>query len=338
MSAHGWLRHCVIGVIAIALLQGCSKQRASETTVTAAIEQVSALAHVERTADGVTLTLVEGIVKKVRLQVMSEKIIRVTALPSTDFGVLPESIQVVAKPAARVAFTTEQVGETLQLSTAQLTAEVSLIDGTVTFRNAQGKLLLQEENRGIFSEVTADPVAPDADSFAIRQEFNRGTDEGFFGLGQHQNGQVNFAGENVELTTYNLIVSIPYVVSSRNYGVLWDNNSVTRFGDPRETQPLAAALTLFDAEGKAGGLTARYYDGDQLKLTRVEADLNYQFYSGNSLREVPFPDEVKDAKICALNGRGVFKPMSRAHIISKCITLVMQNFMWMASWRWIAGA
>ena len=300
------LRHCILGVAALALVQGCSKQSDTEVTAenTAPVNQIESIPQVDVTSDGVILALDNSDVKKVRLQVVSEKIIRVTALPGDDFSVLPESIQVVAHTQGKVPFTTQHDNDTLQLQTSQLTAELSLKDGTVKFRNAKGQVLLKEENRGTFSPVTADPITPDADSFAIRQEFNRGTDEGFFGLGQHQNGQVNYAGENVELTTYNLIISIPFVVSSRNYGVLWDNNSVTRFGDPRETQPLNASLKLFDAEGKEGGMTARYYDGDKLLLTRVESDLNYQFFSSNSVREFPFPDEVKDAKNLRIEWEG----------------------------------
>lgn len=306
LSKKAVITHCVIGMASVALLQACSKQSGSETTsaTPAPAQQVKALTQVEKTADGVVLTLAEGQVKKVRLQVINEKIIRVTALPGTDFNVVPESIQVVAKPAANVQFTTGQTEDSLVLKTAQVTAEVSLTYGTVQFRDAQGNVLLKEENRGSFGEVTGDPIKPDADSFALRQEFNRGSDEGYFGLGQHQNGQVNYSGENVELTTYNLAKTIPFVVSSKNYGVLWDNNSISRFGDPRETQPLNVSLKLFDAEGKEGGLTARYYDGDKLLLTRVEVDLNYQFFSNNSVREIPFPDEVKDAKNLRIEWEG----------------------------------
>ena len=68
---------------------------------------------------------------------------------------------------------------------------------------------------------------------SITQQFNRGTDEGFYGLGQHQNGQMNYNGEDVELAQHNMDVAIPFVVSTRNYGLLWDNNSITRFGDPK---------------------------------------------------------------------------------------------------------
>ena len=304
LMAKNRIKQCIMGVAAVTLLQACSKSTEPESTVATAAAQVQTLAQVERTAEGVIITLPKGEVKKVRLQVMSEKIIRVTALPGDDFGVVPSSIQVVAQPAVDTPFTVESHGDKLSLKTAQVSAEVSLLDGTVSFRDAEDKVLLNEEGRGSFDPVTADPIQPAENSYAIRQEFNRDTDEGFFGLGQHQNGQVNFAGENVELTTYNLVISIPYVVSSRNYGVLWDNNSVTRFGNPSETQPLNAALQLFDAQGKEGGLTARYYDGDELKLTRVEADLNYQFLANNSVREVPFPAEVADAKNLRIEWEG----------------------------------
>ena len=75
-----------------------------------------------------------------------------------------------------------------------------------------------------------------------------------------------------------------------------DNNSVTRFGDPREAQGLDVNLKLYDAEGKEGGLTVRCYDGDTLKLTRVEKDVDYQHYKGNSNREKPFQAELADAE------------------------------------------
>ena len=62
---------------------------------------------------------------------------------------------------------------------------------------------------------------------SVTQQFNRGTDEGFYGLGQHQNRQMNYNGEDVELAQHNMDVAIPFVVSTRNYGLLWDNNSIT---------------------------------------------------------------------------------------------------------------
>src|SRR5262249_23509056 len=153
-------------------------------------------------------------------------------------------------------------------------AEVSLDSGKVVFRDKQGERVLSELPGG--RHFT--PVAVQGQElYSIRQQFESPADEAFYGLGQHQNGQMDYKGENVELAQHNLDVTIRFVLSSRNYGLLWDNNSITRFGDPRPWQPIAQTLKLYDAEGKEGGLTARFYDdAGKLRLTRVESDLDYQ--------------------------------------------------------------
>ena len=95
---------------------------------------------------------------------------------------------------------------------------------------------------------------------AVRQQFNRGTDEGFYGLGQHQNRQMNYNGEDVELAQHNMDVAIPFVVSTRNYGVLWDNNSITRFGNPAP-YPYAGGSRRRSSVNGGRGWTATYSVG-----------------------------------------------------------------------------
>ena len=69
---------------------------------------------------------------------------------------------------------------------------------------------------------------------------------------------------------------VPFLVSSRGYGILWDNTSWTRFGDLREFEFIPAAR-LFDRNGNAGGLTGSYYAGanfDRLVATRTDARID----------------------------------------------------------------
>jgi alpha-D-xyloside xylohydrolase len=248
----------------------------------------------QQTADGVIVTPGEGSAKKVRLQVMNDKVVRVTAVPHENLDSVPASLMVTAQPAGG-AFSIEKKGGKAVLQTAAITAEVALDTGVVTFLNKDGEVLLAEHDRGSFGPVTADPAGADADSYAIHQQFNRDTDEGFYGLGQHQNGQFNYNGEDVELAQHNMDIAVPFVVSTRNYGLLWDNHSITRFGDPREYQPLNVSMKLYDAEGKEGGLTASYYNGDgQLKVARVEADPNYQYLKDKDNWPAEFTKEVRE--------------------------------------------
>ncbi len=233
---------------------------------------VAPLVNWQKTDTGVVVTPTSGEAHKVRLEMMSDSIIRVTASPTDNLD-QPKSLMVDVSPAANVKFEVSADRDTLTLKTAKVAAEVSLKTGEVKFRDENGKIVLTGYNSGQFKPEKVDGK----DFYAVRQEFNRGTDEGFYGLGQHQNGQMNYNGEDVILAQHNMDVAVPMVVSTRNYGLLWDNYSITRFGYPHEYPPMSAELTLYDANGNKGGLTARYYDKGKLLAERVESDPNYQF-------------------------------------------------------------
>src|SRR6185437_7809288 len=52
--------------------------------------------------------------------------------------------------------------------------------------------------------------------------------ERFYGLGQHQHGRLDQKGAVVELIQRNTEVSIPFLLSSRCYGLLWNHPGVGR--------------------------------------------------------------------------------------------------------------
>jgi alpha-D-xyloside xylohydrolase len=242
----------------------------------------------EKTADGLIVAPTQGPAKRVRLQVMSDRIVRVTAVP-TDALQLPESLAVIAKPASGVNFTVESTDDGVVLKTGQVTAQVSRVSGAVSFLDGSGKPILAERDGGSFTPVKADGK----DLYQVHQLFNPGTDEAFYGLGQHQNAQMNYNGEDVELAQHNMDIGVPFVMSSRNYGVLWDTASITRFGNPRPYALASRDLKLSDVDGKEGGLTATYTVNGQQKVKRREPDINYQF-----IKDLPeYPPEVLSDKI-----------------------------------------
>ena len=49
---------------------------------------------------------------------------------------------------------------------------------------------------------------------------------------------MNYKGHDVDLWQYNIVDVIPFLVSNKHYGILWDNNSRTKFGDIREYESL----------------------------------------------------------------------------------------------------
>ena len=124
--------------------------------------------------DGVVITPAASSARKVRLQVMSDRIIRVTAAPTESLD-LPRSLMVIASPITHGFKVAEQAGKVV-LTTPTTTAEVSLQTGAVSFRDASGKVVLAEQPRGAFTPVTVEGQP----FVSVRQQFNPGTSEGFY--------------------------------------------------------------------------------------------------------------------------------------------------------------
>ena len=66
------------------------------------------------------------------------------------------------------------------------------------------------------------------DLFQVQVRFKAYDDERLYGLGQHQHGLLDQKGAVIDLLQYNSEVSIPFLLSSRGYGFLWNNPAVGR--------------------------------------------------------------------------------------------------------------
>ena len=176
----------------------------------------------------------------------------------------------IAQPSGRFSLKTGTDSVTLQAGKAS--AKVSLKDGRIQFFNAKGQPVLQS--------VSADlqPVTVEGQSFvAPSAQFNRGTREAFYGrAAPGRADEHEWRGRRAAPAQHGH--RHPFVVSDRNYGLLWDNNAVTRFGNPIRFGLASRDLQLTALDGSTG-LTASYYVDDQLVLTRVEPDIRYQFLS-----------------------------------------------------------
>ncbi len=174
------------------------------------------------------------------------------------------------------------------LQTPQLRATLSLSSGEVTFVDKSGKTLLKELKRDACAFV---PATYSGDAFyQLQQAFLSDPNEAYYGLGQHQNGVMNYKGRQVSLSQYNTEVAIPMVISSKNYGILWDNYSITKVGDVREPQPLST-LKLYSDKGEPGWLTAKYTQTKSSipEIVRAESVIDYSY-----LKDMKnFPDSFK---------------------------------------------
>jgi alpha-D-xyloside xylohydrolase len=226
----------------------------------------------EKSENGIIVYIKSAEAKQVKLEVVSDKIIHVVASPTDTFS--KERSLMVLPSSTKTEWKISEDKEKVTLMTKSLRVSVALATGEVSFADSTGKqILVEKQGGGKYFEATK---VEDCDFFQIRQVFESPDDEAFYGLGGHQNGQVNYKGEDVEMAQHNIVDVIPFLYSSKNYGILWDNYSISKFGDPRDYQPLTSMKT-FSADGKEGGLTASYYVGDKVVETKQETSLDREF-------------------------------------------------------------
>lgn len=227
----------------------------------------------ERLKDGVVVTASDA---KVRVRVINDKIMRVSATPEQEFKA-DSSLVVLPKfqgNANNPQFTVTEKKGTVEVSTSQIKAVINEKNGQVKFYDHKGKELLAENQNGrTFTPRVTDGVK----GYSVRQTWESlNPDEGIYGLGQHQANEFNYKDKNEELFQYNTKVSVPFVVSTDNYGLLWDSYSLCRWGNPNDYSQLGEVFRLFNKEGKEGTLTGTYIDKDGKTMVRQEPKIYFE--------------------------------------------------------------
>ncbi|HWA88182.1 MAG TPA: TIM-barrel domain-containing protein [Opitutus sp.] len=208
----------------------------------------------ERRPDGVTLPVDDG---WLFVQVRAPDIFRVAYARDRRFFDRKSFIVETSSPAPSSWLLETDAGHAT-LKTAQAQARIDLRDGAVTFLDSSGQVILAERSGG--RSLTPTTLEGEK-TFHLRQQWEANADESLAGLGQLQLGVVDLKGYDLDLWQRNTNVVVPFFVSSRGYGILWDNPSFTRFGDLRPFAPIPAG-SLRTADGQPGGLTRETFSTD----------------------------------------------------------------------------
>ena len=248
---------------------------------------------VKQDKDGVTVKVqnpAENGPALVRLEVMGEKLIHVSATPGKKFADT-ESL-VVLPSEKKVPFEVVRNGETVTVSTAAVNANVSTVTGEVWFTDPEGNVILAEQQGG---GKSFEPIEVEGThGYTFRQIFDSPADEAFYGLGQHQADEFNYKGKNEQLFQYNTKVSVPFIVSNKGYGVLMDSYSMMRFGNPEDFKQLGEVFKLYDRNGKEGCLTGTYVPFRGETLVRDEPNLYFEYLVAPEMaRVVNLPEKFR---------------------------------------------
>lgn len=144
---------------------------------------------------------------------------------------------VVAKPLNAVALTiTEQDGA---LTAAGPGATVRIAaDGTLRFAVPDGRVVLVEAVGG--RAFPANALGRRGIPHGCAQRWKLTLDESLYGLGQHQDGRLDWRGRSCTLLQSNDVVAVPFLWSTAGWGILWDNGGHTVFADDAAGMRLAS--------------------------------------------------------------------------------------------------
>lgn len=224
---------------------------------------------------------------QIRLQVVSDRIIRVQATAEQNFR--SKQSLIIVPQNSKAQYKVEEQGDDLIITTAAMRAVLNETTGQITFYDLKDQVLLKEVAQGgkTFKPFTVPDreigvdiaKVPEAQKhgWSWRALFDSPDNEAFYGLGQHQSEELNMKGKNEDLFQYNTKVSVPFVISNKNYGILWDSYSYSRWGNPDDYLQLNRAFKLYDKDGKEGQLTGTYVDKNGQKIVRGEDSIYFEY-------------------------------------------------------------
>ncbi len=209
--------------------------------------------HVDftKTENGITINTPKG---QVAFTVFDDDIIHVLANPhKIDYSTHSKIVEITPD---KVKWEVVKQNNLIGVATSKMKALVNPATGAVSYYDNNNKLLLAEPaaNGREFGENT---IYGNKTQF-VKQTFVPDKEEAFYGMGQNHNDQLNLRGSDLNLFQRNTEIYIPFLVSSKKYGILWDNYAHARFGSSKDAELIPDAV-FEDSSGKKGKLTAEFF-------------------------------------------------------------------------------
>gem|GEM_PF-104094 len=124
------------------------------------------------------------------------------------------------------AFACSETRAALQLSTGEVTVSFDKRLGVIEYREKGGRVFLRELAGS--RRLKPDTVMGQR-CYVAEQGFESPADEALFGLGQFQDGNFNLRNISRQLIQVNTQIAVPFLYSSKGYGLLWHQYGMTEF-------------------------------------------------------------------------------------------------------------
>jgi alpha-D-xyloside xylohydrolase len=170
--------------------------------------------------DRVNVTLADGTLS---ISPLADNTVRIKFYKVSE-GNLPELI--FTSGAKTPEFKVADSPSKLEIKAPKITVSLDKQTGKLSYADNAGKVFLSEKAGA--RKLTSDSIQGEP-CVAVEQSFESPADEYIFGLGQFQDGQYNLKNVTRQLTQVNTQIAIPFIYSSKGYGLMWHQYGLTDF-------------------------------------------------------------------------------------------------------------
>jgi alpha-D-xyloside xylohydrolase len=199
--------------------------------------------------DGITCTLDKGVMKvKICMDNMVE--VKFTSLPE----LLNKPSLVIANEWKTVpAFTVNENADEIFITTSSLKIIIDRQTNAVKYTDLKGNIILSED--GLNGKKMEAAIIAGIPVYTCTTQFDSPAGEGLYGLGCHPEDtlSINYKGRNQDMVIKYMTGAIPVLLSTRGYGLLWDNYSASRFFGAEEGN------TKFRYVSESGNMVDYYF-------------------------------------------------------------------------------
>ena len=202
-----------------------------------------------KNTDGISFTLDNGLMK---VKICADNMVEVKY---TELPVFMDKASLVITNEWKTTpdFTVAETATEITITTAKLNVVVNKLSNSVKYTDLKGNVILSEDDSQ--SKSMKEATIAGIDTYICSSKFKSPKDESLYGLGCHPEDSlsVNYKGRNQEMAIKYMTGAIPVLLSTKGYGLFWDNYSASNFYGAEN------ANTKFKYESESGTMVDYYF-------------------------------------------------------------------------------
>jgi len=195
------------------------------SVIAGAFSANAAVKSYKKDVSGVTFSLDKGLM---RIKICSSDIIEVKYTMFDAFE-KKESLVVNNPWVNKTNFAVAETNANIIITTARLKLLINKATNAITYADKNGNVITSEDSEE--NKTMQAATIAGINTYNVSTQFNSPANEALYGLGCHPEDSlsINYKGRNQQMLIKYMTGAIPVLLSTKGYGLLWDNYSASDF-------------------------------------------------------------------------------------------------------------